>query len=266
MKHPTKITFALLGIFLLAQIVGLALLDHYTATSLPYNIERPNVNAETPFISTGIIIGLILVATLVLLLFIKFRLGFLWKVWFGLAIFLTLSVAFSAVIPSTIALILALIAALLKIFWRNIILHDITEVLIYAAIGAIFAPVLSVLIVILLLIGISIYDYIAVNKTKHMVTLAEYQTQQKLFAGIMIPYKKNVAILGGGDIVFPLLFAGALFAKYHYAALIVSLGAMLGLGTLFYIAQKKKYYPAMPFVTAGCLVGYGVLLLVTYLF
>lgn len=261
MKHPTLVTLLLLLLFCLTQIFGIFLLDHYLKEDLPYNIERPNINQEQPFVSTAVIIAFILIATILILVLAKFRLGFLWKIWFGLAILLTLSVSFSAFIPTLYAFILAIIATILKLFWKNYYYHNITEILVYSAIGALFAPALSILIVVLLLIGISIYDFIAVNKTKHMITLAKFQTKQKLFAGFTIPYKKELAILGGGDVVFPLLFAGVLYPLYGLKVFIISIGALIGLGVLFYLAKKKTYYPAMPFVTAGCLIGYGILLL-----
>ena len=42
------------------------------------------------------------------------------------------------------------------------------------------------------------------------------------------------------------------------AALLVILGAALGLAYIFFVAEKKKFYPAMPFITAGVLVGIGI--------
>lgn len=262
MKHPWVVTLTLLILFVLSHILGLYLTDHYLHEALPYDIQRPELEQDRPFFSTAIIIGMILVATIIILLLAKFKLGFLWKVWFGLAVLLTLSVAFNAFMPSVYAFILALLITLIKIFSKNYVIHNVSEMFVYAALAAIFAPIFTVTIVILILFAISIYDFIAVNKTKHMITLAEFQSKQNLFAGFTIPYKKkDLAILGGGDVVFPLLFAGVLFPKYGYVSLVITFGALLGLGVLFYLAKKKTYYPAMPFVTAGCLVGYGILLL-----
>ena len=68
--------------------------------------------------------------------------------------------------------------------------------------------------------------------------------------------KVNVAILGGGDIVFPIITAGVMFMTLGIvSAIFVILGATLGLAYLFFAAEKKKFYPAMPFITAGILVG-----------
>jgi hypothetical protein len=70
------------------------------------------------------------------------------------------------------------------------------------------------------------------------------------------------AILGGGDIGFPLLFAGVLMKSAGFLkVLIVPVIVAIALFLLLYYAQKDKFYPAMPFITAGCFVGYGILLL-----
>lgn len=76
------------------------------------------------------------------------------------------------------------------------------------------------------------------------------------------------AILGGGDVVFPLIFAGVVLgwlvnegiAKTTAYALSLPIvaGASFALILLFTKSQKGKFYPAMPFIGAGCLVGYGI--------
>ena len=71
------------------------------------------------------------------------------------------------------------------------------------------------------------YDAYSVWKSKHMIKMAKFQAKSKVFAGLLVPYKKNreesklpkkgkvsfkgvkTAILGGGDVAFPLLFIGA---------------------------------------------------------
>ena len=77
--------------------------------------------------------------------------------------------------------------------------------------------------------------------------------------------KVNVAILGGGDVIFPIIAAGVMLKTIGYisvgsiilpiASFFIILGAGLGLGYLFFAAEKKKFYPAMPFITAGILLG-----------
>ena len=70
-------------------------------------------------------------------------------------------------------------------------------------------------------------------------------------------------MVGGGDIAFPLFFAGALM-KHSGAlgsGLLVAICATGGLLVLFAISKKGKFYPAIPFVAAGCFVALGITLL-----
>ena len=68
--------------------------------------------------------------------------------------------------------------------------------------------------------------------------------------------KVNVAILGGGDIIFPIITAGVMLKTLGLlSAIFVIFGATLGLGYLFFLAKKRKFYPAMPFITAGIFIA-----------
>ena len=68
--------------------------------------------------------------------------------------------------------------------------------------------------------------------------------------------KVNVAILGGGDIIFPIITAGVMLNTLGLtSALFVIAGATLGLASLFMFSEKKKFYPAMPFISGGIFLG-----------
>ena len=72
-----------------------------------------------------------------------------------------------------------------------------------------------------------------------------------------------MAILGGGDVVFPIILAGVvLFTLGLIQAILISIGATIALATLFFFSQKGKFYPAMPFITAGLLAGIGAAYLI----
>jgi len=65
------------------------------------------------------------------------------------------------------------------------------------------------------------------------------------------------AILGGGDIAFPLLFAGVVMkttGSYLYPLVVVAT-TTTALLVLFWRAEKGKFYPAMPFLSVGCFAG-----------
>lgn len=188
-----------------------------------------------------------------------------------------------------LAISLAVGIAIWKIWRPNFIIHNLSEIFIYGGLAAIFVPIMNLFAIFILLVLISIYDMIAVWQSKHMVKMAKFQTQSQVFAGLSIPYqlpkgktakiqmkphkhapKKSVkteeiktAILGGGDIGFPLLFAGVLMKSVGFVkVLVVPAVVSVGLFLLLYFAKKDRFYPAMPFLSAACFVGYGVLLLI----
>ncbi len=290
MKHTLKITLVLLGIFLLAQFIGIGVLYNYidkeksaetgetVFEELPIG-ERPPLEEKTSFLW---IILAVLIGTGILLLLIKYRIYLLWKIWFLIAVVLALTIAWGAFIRVEIALFLALAFGLWKIFKPNVFVQNFTEVFIYGGLAAIFSPLFNLWSVIILLLLISAYDMYAVWKSKHMITLAKSQAEAKIFAGLLIPYKfkrkkevkrkevkgKKVrkverkistAILGGGDIGFPLIFAGVILKVFGlWQALVIPVFSGMALLFLLLKGNENKFYPAMPFITIGCLVGLAV--------
>jgi presenilin-like A22 family membrane protease len=264
MKHNPKIISILILLFFVAHILGLFITSQYLEVdSLPLNIERPDMAPETTLLSIFIII---LIGTAIALILLKYKLFRLWKLWFFLSVFLTLTISFSVFISEVLAVLLALGFALWKIWRPNVYVHNFTELFIYGALAAIFVPILSIWTISFLLVLISIYDYIAVRKTKHMVTLAKSQGESKVFAGLMIPYKKNLAILGGGDIGFPLIFSGVVLSHFNLTLLnwqtyLIPISVTFMLAVLFFKGDQKEYYPAMPYLSLGCLLGLVLVLL-----
>lgn len=299
MKHTLSVTFALIGFFLLTQFVGLAVISHYidikrTAETqalewkeLPFNIERPEVKDQsTSFIPIFIAI---IVGTLLILWFARIKKPLLWRIWFFFTVLATLSIAFSAFVRQEIAFAVALALTSLRLLRPNTLTQNISEIFIYGGLASIFVPILNKFAAIMLLIIISIYDIIAVWKTKHMVKLAEFQQSSRVFSGLMISYKRKeqsgmfkakpakgmkpkagIAVLGGGDMGFPLIFAGVVMKGLmlketmlagFLKASIIPITTAIALLILLMKGQRNRYYPAMPFLSLGCLVGYGIVLL-----
>jgi len=286
MKHKLAIILVLLGMFLVTQFIGLYVVNHYSQNELPYGMEPPEeINPVNAFPS--IIIAFIIAIALFFLL-TKFKIEFILKLWFLIVIVLALGLSINSFLPKEqyiplMSLIIALPFALIKVFNRNIIVHNTTELLIYPGIAAVFVPLLNIWTMIILLILISIYDAWAVWKSKIMQKMAKYQINTlKIFSGFFIPYlskkerekikmlkqkykkselkkkkiKINIAILGGGDVIFPIISAGVMLKTLGiWPAIFVILGAALGLSYLLFFSEKKKFYPAMPFITVGIFLG-----------
>jgi len=304
MKHDMKITLYLVMLFITAQIVGLFLLSQTISEIKTTETGEIVVNYSEPLTgrpdleeneSFSYIVVMILIGTALLLLLIKFKLFKVWKAWFFLAIWGSLSIALSVLMKDEIAIILSLVLTYFKIYKPNAIIHNLTEIFVYAGLAILLSPLFTVFWAIMLLVAISIYDAIAVWKSKHMITLAKAQSANKMFAGLLIPYKKekkenktkielklprhievkeeqvSSAILGGGDIAFPLMFAGSVMtyliesglsqSMAFFKSLIIPLFSGLVLYLLFVKSQKGKFYPAMPFISLGCFIGYGIILL-----
>lgn len=276
MKHNIKVSLIIVGLFLAAQFIGLHIVDLYSAKELPFGIERPEFQEEVSYIPLIIAVA---IATGLALLLIKLGAERIWKIWFFLASLYLLTIAFGAFLTQGIALGGAVLFTSLRYFRPSIISHNFVELFVYAGIAALFVPILSILSISIILLLIMVYDAIAVWKTKHMIKLAKFQAKAKVFAGLAIPYarktitdkktKKKVkaftktAILGGGDIGFPMLFAGVVMKETGFldASLVAIFSALALLGLLVF-SKKNKFYPAMPFIGAGIFLGYFLGLLI----
>jgi len=289
MKHNLKITAILLAMFVVTQLIGIYVVNYYSPedTVLPFGLDPPQPEQASDYTSffSGIIFAFI-IAVLLLFLFTKFKLKFILRAWFFFVIVLALSISFIAILPvktALVALAFAIPLAVIKISGKSFLIHNFTELLIYPGIASVFVPLLNVWTIISLLILISVYDMWAVWHSGIMQKMAKYQINTlKVFSGFFVPYvsnkvsqqiskwkktlsktnlqkkkiKFNVAILGGGDIVFPIITAGVMLKTLGItSAFLVILGATLGLAYLFFAAEKKKFYPAMPFITAGMFLG-----------
>jgi len=319
MKHPLNLTVLLILMFLTAQLLGLLIIREYV------NIEASHetgstVNNENVFRQIGFeppvveneslsfifILISVLVGTGFILLIIKFRKGNLWKLWYFFAVLFALLFAFNPFVfklfallgvasllpPYATLLLISLGLSLFKILKPNVVVHNLTEMLIYGGIAAMLVSVIDLFSAIALLVLISGYDAYAVWKSKHMVALAEFQKTTNLFAGLYFPYNPGdagkkaagkgkpgakpkatskapaaapAAILGGGDIAFPLLFAGAVMKTTGslLAPFIIAIATTAALSMLLMKADKGKFYPAMPFLSLGCFVGFFIWLLIS---
>lgn len=312
MKHNLKITAILLSMFIITQIIGLVVL---TANPLKINseingtmqevsnpylkwVEPPEPETQQEF--TGVFSQLVfafILAVLLLFVLMKFKWEVVLKFWFFAVVIIALFLAFVALgklIPielslktsAAIALVLAIPLAFMKIYGRNLLIHNFTEFLIYPGIAVVFVPLLNPWTMVALLIVISIYDMWAVWRSGIMQKMAKFHINTlKIFPGFFVPYmskkvkmalkktkdkskkvKVNVAILGGGDIIFPIITAGVMLKAFGLlSAILVIIGATLGLAYLFFFAEKKKFYPAMPFISAGIFLGMLINLILVYL-
>jgi presenilin-like A22 family membrane protease len=175
----------------------------------------------------------------------------------------------------------ALVVALIK-FPEWYIINLCGIVVGVGAIG-IFGISLSIFLVIVMLIGLAIYDAISVYKTKHMIDLADAVMDLKLPVMMVVPKTRTYSMLketkglkekledqeereaffmGLGDIVMP----GILVVSSYYnipdngllIALSVMIGTLVGFAVLMSVVIKGKPQAGLPYLCSGAILGYVI--------
>ncbi len=182
------------------------------------------------------------------------------------------------------AFILSLILAGTKWFTHKA--RNYAAILSSAGVGAIFGFSLGFYPAVILMIGLSIYDYIAVFKTKHMITFAKTLSNKNLSFSLQVgdnsdtkneiiksknikqkgdaysfkDNKRKKMELGTGDLIMPIMISVSSFYVFGILGTIsVIIGAVLSFIILiYYIMNKKIFLPALPPLTAGCLIGLSI--------
>ena len=179
--------------------------------------------------------------------------------------------------------LLALFLMGVLVFWRwkapNILNHNLCIVLALAGAGSTLGITLQPQTVVLLLVIFSIYDFIAVYKTKHMQKMAKEMAEYGAILALIVPQKisdfrqslKEVKpggkflILGGGDVVFPLLLCVSLLPSGIFNSIIVAIFSVIGLSVSFwiFINQKlRKPMPALPPIALFSIIGYFITVII----
>ncbi len=130
-----------------------------------------------------------------------------------------------------------------------------------AGVGVIFGVSLGLVPMLIFLIFLSIYDFLAVFATKHMVELAEFVVKKDLAFTVTAkapPVKPGGAEqridLGTGDMIAPIMLEVATLQLSPIATLFVFAGAVVSLGLFLTLVWKKKMVlPALPPIVLGML-------------
>ena len=277
---------------------GLALLvtAPFEAAGLQPAFDNPDDPMNIIFIFV-----ILLVFTIVILLIAKF-----WKKQF-IQILILGAIGYTAaylffplltlIIPDNIDYIsISIIIAILLAFALVYILYkfpewyviDIAGIIIGAGAIAIFGMSLGVLLVIILLIGLAIYDAISVYKTKHMIDLADTVMDLKLPVLLVVPKVRNYSLIketkslkekikddderdaffmGLGDIVMPGILVVAIYNNIS-GSLLISLsaiiGTLIGFAILMIFVMRGKPQAGLPLLCGGAIAGYIISSLIFY--
>jgi len=231
---------------------------------------------------------ILLVVTAIILLIAKF-----WKkkmilyiilAALGYTAFYVFIPIFIFIFPWELALILSVVLAICLIlvlyYYPEWYVIDICGIIIGAGAIAIFGISLGILLVIVLLVGLSIYDAISVYKTKHMIDLADTVMDLKLPVLLVIPKVRHYSLLketkslkeklkegeereaffmGLGDVVMPGILAAASFSFIKNGlpiALSVMIGTLVGFAILMFFVIKGKPQAGLPCLCGGAIAGY----------
>jgi presenilin-like A22 family membrane protease len=173
-----------------------------------------------------------------------------------------------------------LILVFLLIFWwikRPIVLNqNLLIIFSLAGIGASLGLSLKPESVILILIVLSVYDVIAVYKTKHMVKIAKDMIEAGTILGLVFPFEPigllrstkeikpgegKFLVLGGGDVALPLIFSVSLIKIGIWKSFLVAFFSLLGLFAnflLFIFQKERRAIPALPLISLFSIVGYFI--------
>ena len=269
------------------------ILIHGLALLITGTFEEANMQAfEDPDnpINIAYIFIIILVFTVLILLIAKF-----WKKQLIRAIILgaigytsayVFYPLFNSITTTSLSIVFSLVFAVIIIVmlykypeWYVI---DFCGIIVGAGAIAIFGISLGVLLVLILLVGLSIYDAISVYKTKHMIDLADTVIDLKLPVLLVVPkirkysfiketkrlkekleegVEREAFFMGLGDIVMPGILVVATYTNIDNSlpiALSVMIGTLFGFAVLMAFVMKGKPQAGLPCLCGGAIAGYVV--------
>lgn len=269
------------SLFLAVQLLGL-----WIGWKIFHTLEVPKMETSSSIIWFLVIFVIATGSILLALRFLKFKMPF--GLLFAFLIFVGANIVFSTFISNTVlAFTLAAVVVGFRFLWPTIITQNIAMILAIAGVSAQLGVLLTVPAVIILLIVLSIYDFWAVFKSKHMISMAKGLIQRGMAPMIIMPSDwramtvpmKQVEIeklkkktkkplkymmLGTGDLAFPLVFAVSALAYGLISSFAVIAGALAGLVVIHFLMMSKKFpaLPALPPIAAGSIIAFGISLLI----
>jgi hypothetical protein len=156
------------------------------------------------------------------------------------------------------AAFIGIIWAIRKSMWWGTTLrvNTVLMLLVFGSAAAMISQYLTVLWAVALLAGIAIYDAVAVWMVQSMQKMVKDLKRIGFLPAITLPRgkKDEIALLGGGDVVFIAVIA-IVFARDTQFGAAVTTGMLASVIALFFAAEKGKSYPAIPFIFAGMVFG-----------
>ncbi len=268
---------AMLFFMVVVQLLALAFMPSFEISNTRV-FENPS-SAANPFIY----VILIIVFTLLLLIAMKFKRGWVIGGFILISVATSIFYILTAFLPLVISLVLTIVMLLLLRFYPEWYIIDIIGVFICAGIASLFGISMTTLPAVILLIILAVYDAISVYKTRHMVTLAEgvinikapllfvvpktkgysFREDQVSISGQSSEKAKGAYFLGLGDAIMPTILVisanWSLHAASIYGVNIPAIGTMIGtyIGFLALMTTSRdKPQAGLPFLDSGAILGF----------
>lgn len=298
------VSIAAMGVILLgSQLVAIALSPLFVLANFQA-FQRPD-----DVTNTIVYIGMILIFTAVILALVRYRRQNLAKYVIMASIYVTL--AFILLLPLYYALyyasggtlgddLLANLATLLSFTLAGGLVYlllkfpewyvvDTIGILTAAGVTAILGISFGLIPAIMLLLALAVYDAWAVYRTKHMITLADELTSQRLPILLVIPKKagysfraqkslkeqvasgeeREAMFVGLGDLIIPGILSVSAYTfsspsgraflgllSNEVLAVGSLLGTLAGFIVLMHFVLKGRPQAGLPFLNGGALLGY----------
>lgn len=223
-------------------------------------------------------------ATFILLIFLRiFKGKLLFEILFSGAIIFGAQGPLGIYFQRDEAFIFAVGIVALKFLFPRIWTQNLAVIIGISGIAASLGMSVKPLMIAVILILLSIYDIIAVYKTRHMINLFKGMAQRGAILALIVP--KNFSLwfgkfdiikpnnqnefifLGTGDLALPLFFAVSVFPMGPLFYISIVIGATIGLlaDHLYFINQKQKNpIPALPAIAFFSIIGYFAALYINF--
>jgi presenilin-like A22 family membrane protease len=228
----------------------------------------------------GVVAVMAIVLFFIPLKWLKYFFKILFALMFAWGVFWLVFIRLPA--PTAVDYALAAAAGLAWLFWARIWLHDLLLLIALAGAGSVFGFLFSPWTFMIFMLIIAVYDLLAV-RFGFMVWMADRLSETASLPAFIFPKKlkdwkysldmvrfgelkekaseeREYAVLGGGDIGFPLMLSVAVFFEFDLSgAVIVGAFALAGLIGAFLIQMfwlKGKPMPALPPIAFLSLVGF----------
>lgn len=225
-----------------------------------------------------------ILATLFFIVLLKTRYGAaLFRFIFILALFAGAQIIFRVWLNQELSIIFTFLLILARYVFPRVIIHNIALIIAITGISINLGMNIKFDEAILILIAISVYDYLAVYVTGHMVQMLKSTISSGTIFAMIVPQNlqgmtmmvsevnnkngnaadgraKNAFVyLGGGDLAFPLIMVIAALKLGLYSAIFTAIGAIIGLlalNIIFTMQKKQNPMAALPPLAAFSILGF----------